>query len=157
VGCHLMICNLLFAEHTWLHYIVSSQMAHTCFPNSFHRPSSSLYSGGPNIKPWHWGRLSLLHFVLVFLWDNTYSKAEFVFTQSSLIMSPEHFSLARRLWEMIKHSSIFGNAPYRFDVSEEYCTSVSWTVQEEYHTLHSRKIFILENSTCLGLNNSSLG
>ena len=89
VGCHLMICNILFAEHT------SSQTAHSYFPNSFHRPSSSLCSGDPNIKPWHRGRLSLLNSISVFLRDDTYTKAELVFTKSSMIISlltKEHFS-----------------------------------------------------------------
>jgi hypothetical protein len=95
MGCHLTICNLLFAEHTWWPYIVSSQTAHSCFPNSFHRPWSSLYSGGPNIKPWHRVRLSLFNSILVFLRDNTYSKVELVFTKSNMIISlltKEHFS-----------------------------------------------------------------
>lgn len=95
VGCHLMMCNLLFAEHTWLPYIVSSQMAHSYFPNSFHRPSSSLYSGDPNVKPWYRDRLSLLNVILVSLRDNTYSKAKLVFTKSSMIISlltKEHYS-----------------------------------------------------------------
>jgi hypothetical protein len=99
VGCHLMIYNLLFVEHTWWPYIVSSQTAHSCFPNSFHRPSISLYSGGPNIKPWHRGLLSSLNSVLVFLRDNTYSKAELVFTKSNVIISlltKEHFSSCER-------------------------------------------------------------
>jgi hypothetical protein len=95
VVCQLMICHLLVAENTWLPYIVSSQMAQSCFPNIFHRPSSSLYSGGPNVKLWHRGRLSLLNSIFVFLRRNTYSKADFVFTKSSmtvLLLTKEHYS-----------------------------------------------------------------
>ena len=93
------------------------------FPIFFSPTVSILYSGGPNIKPWHRGRLLLLNSVMVFFRDITYSKTELAFTASCMIISllTKELLLSRDVYEKLSNAEVFSEmTSYRFDVSEEY-------------------------------------